>query len=173
VDKFLYWLTGYLPLRIIKEGDAPYLERSYLFTLFNWRFYIHRFVASDPDRGIHDHPWRKAYSIILSGWYYEETRSGTHKVKWFNSLTGDTFHRVILPYSNVIISIDGSAKLKHCWTLFFHHVGDDKDWGFMNKVEDAEVPGTMIYVPYSYPVGFIKHGWWKTAKKGKELRKCL
>lgn len=171
MNKFLYWLTGYLPLRIIKEGDQPYLERSYLFTLFNWRFYIHRFVASDPDRGIHDHPWRKAYSIILSGWYYEETRSGTHKVKWFNSLTGDTFHRVILPPLKK--SFTDHVFEQPCWTLFFHHVGDDKDWGFMTKVEDSPIEGAMLYVPYSYPAGFVKHGWWKNAKKGKELRNCL
>ena len=66
MNRLLLWLTGFLPCRIISEGDQPYLERYYLMTLFGWRFYIHRFVASDPDRGLHDHPWPKAYSIILS-----------------------------------------------------------------------------------------------------------
>jgi len=96
-NKLLYWLSGFMPCRLINDGDRPYLERYYVGTLLGWRFYLHRFVGSDPAGTLHDHPWSKAYSLILSGWYWEETRSGTRRVRWFNSLTGDTFHRVVLP----------------------------------------------------------------------------
>ena len=116
MKKILYWLTNFLPCRIINDGETPYLERYYLGTLFGWRLYLHQFVGSDPDRGLHDHPWSRAFSIILSGWYYELTRSGERRVRWFNSLTGDTFHRVILP----IDWSRGDAPDKPCWTLFFH-----------------------------------------------------
>ena len=47
--RFLYWWSGHLPLRLISKAGGPYLERYYLFTLFGHRFYLHRFVASDPD----------------------------------------------------------------------------------------------------------------------------
>ena len=77
--KLLFWLTSHLPCRIIAEEGSVYLERYYLFTLLGWRFYLHRFVGSDPDRGLHDHPWSRAFSIILAGWYWEQTRSGTRK----------------------------------------------------------------------------------------------
>src|SRR5437660_2113436 len=80
------------PCKIICEADRPYLERYFVCALFGIRFYLHRFVGSDPDRGLHDHPWRWAMSFILRGWYYEATRSGTRAVRWFNFLTGDTFH---------------------------------------------------------------------------------
>jgi hypothetical protein len=53
---FLYWFTGRLPCRIICDGDSPYLERYYLWTVFGTHWYLHRFVASDPDRGYHDQP---------------------------------------------------------------------------------------------------------------------
>jgi hypothetical protein len=97
MHKLLFWLSGHLSCRIISDGEQPYLERYYLLTLFGVRVYLHRFVASDPDRGTHDHPWPWAFSLILAGWYYEETAYGVSIVRWFNALTGSTFHRVILP----------------------------------------------------------------------------
>jgi hypothetical protein len=33
--RVLFWVTGYLPVRFIKEGDRAYLERYYLGTLFS------------------------------------------------------------------------------------------------------------------------------------------
>lgn len=96
MNAILFFLSSFLPLRIISDGEGPYLERYYLFTIFGVRFYLHRFVASDPDRGLHDHPWPWAGSIVLSGHYWEVTRSGTKKVRWLNFLVGDSFHRVKL-----------------------------------------------------------------------------
>ncbi|WP_244260428.1 hypothetical protein [Burkholderia gladioli] len=55
--RVLYAISSRLPCRIIADGNKPYLERYYLATVFGVRFYLHRFVASDPDRGLHDHPW--------------------------------------------------------------------------------------------------------------------
>lgn len=161
--KFLYWFTGYLPCRFINDGEHDYLERYYLFTIFGWRFYIHQFVGSDPDRGLHDHPFAKAYSLILSGWYFEETRSGTRRVRWFNSLTSDTFHRVILP----IDWSKGDAPEKPCWTLFFHKAGDVKPWGFWRPVEgDHEAFVNAAYFqPYTYAREGSQKDWWLTAKR--------
>lgn len=154
----LYWLTSRLPCRIISDDGTPYLERYYLGTVFGVRFYLHRFVGSDPARGLHDHPWAWARSIVLSGWYFEERRDGKrHKVKWYNKLTGDTFHRVILPFYNYMptpsdklpsdwplvagnpiwkLRPDDYAwdKVQPCWTLFFHKVGHVKPWGFLKFV---------------------------------------
>ncbi len=100
MSRLLWRLSAHLPMRVINDGQRQYLVRYYVGTLFGWRFYLHQFVGSDPDRGLHCHPWRLAFSIILSGWYYEETSYGTRKVRWFNWLTGDTFHRVVLPAYN-------------------------------------------------------------------------
>ena len=150
---FLFWLTNHLPCRIISEGDHPYLERYYLFTLLGWRFYLHRFVASDPDRGLHDHPWARAFSIILAGWYWEETRSGTRKVRWFNSLTGDTFHRVVLP-------IRYADEFEYpCWTLFFHRAEYVKEWGFLRG---------QVFIPYIRTRSDEKADWWKRVPKGRD-----
>lgn len=173
INKFLFWVSGRLPVRIISDGEAPYLERYYLFSLLGWTFYLHRFVGSDPDRGLHDHPWARAFSIVLSGWYWEERRSGTKKVRWFNSLTGDTFHRVVLP-----CPLDGRPfdsvmcggphhEPQACWTLFFHRSGRAKTWGFLSPIEGED--GAAVFAPYRYTREGSQAQWWKTAPKGRNI----
>lgn len=155
MSALLMWITSFLPARVISDNGHPYLERYYVATLFGIRFYLHRFVGSDPDRGVHDHPWAWARSIVLAGWYLEERRTGTRTVRWFNSLTGDTFHRIIKP--------EGMADV---WTLFYHKAGDVKPWGFMRQFSE----GVAIWSEYLYGGKGKETAWWLTAKKGRDLR---
>lgn len=159
MSKLLYLLTNYLPAREINDGDRPYLERYYLGTLFGWRFYLHQFVGDDPDRGLHDHPWRRAFSLILSGFYYEYTSYGVRCVKWFNWLNGDSKHRVALP---------AAGGKRPCWTLFAHSAPKVKKWGFYIPI-DRE-PDALLFVPYQYQREGDQTDWWLTAPKGRELR---
>lgn len=149
--KLLYWLTGELPCKIIMDGENPYLERYYLFTLRNTRFYIHRFVASDPSRGLHNHPWRWAISIVLLGYYYEHTHYGISRINWINGLVGDSFHRVILP-----------ANRKDVWTFFFHQKNRAKHWGFLENKNQLGI----IYRPHHPNIG-EPEDWWTQAPAGK------
>lgn len=155
----LYWLSGHLPCRIISDGDKPYLERYYLFTLLGVRFYLHRFVASDPDRGMHNHPWRWAFSMILSGWYYEQTNYGVGTVRWFNGLTGDTFHRVILPTDHGV---------HECWTLFAHRAANAKGWGFLRDFGQLG----SAYLPHRHPGGAPTE-WWNQVPIGRLERRRM
>lgn len=164
-------IASYLPYREISDGDAPYLERYYLGTLCGYRFYLHHFVGSDPDRGLHDHPWPRAYSFILAGWYWEQTRAGMRNVKWFNRLTGDTFHRVILPLKDCPAlepapGETGSPRLT-CWTLFIHKADNVKPWGFWRALPD----GSGTFEPYKYTREGSQVDWWKTAKSKRQLAK--
>lgn len=149
IARLLFRLTGRLPCRLINDGQRRYLERYYLGDLLGARFYLHRFVDDDPDRGLHDHPWNWAGSIVLSGWYIERRRWSFRRVRWFNWLTGDTFHQVQLPYG-----------IRECWTLFFHDASDDKTpWGFLRKVD-----GYPTY--FQYGKGGPADRWWLNAPKG-------
>lgn len=168
-----------LPACSIHQRRQHAISRThYLFTVLGWRFYLHQFVGSDPDRGLHDHPWSKAYSVILAGWYREETRSGARTVRWFNSLTGDTFHRVVLPV-NVIadwLYPDSSVKTRvpiPCWTLFFHRAGDVKPWGFWRPEPASAFTGEARFEPYTYKREGSKKDWWLTAPTGNELREAV
>jgi hypothetical protein len=158
MSRLLYWLTGHLPCRIICDEGKPYLERYYLFTLLGVRFYIHRFVGSDPARGMHDHPWPWAGSVVLSGYYFEVRRGTTQgKVRWFNWLLGDSFHRVILA------QVDNRER--HCWTLFFHRATYIKPWGFLRPIEGHTY---VMWVPHNFPKdgAGTPNPWWNQAPVG-------
>lgn len=188
----LYWLTSFLPCKIIDHKGAPYLERYYLFTVLGVRFYLHRFVDSDPGRGLHDHPWPWAASVVLSGWYYEERRGfektpglralaalmGTEglvrrKVRWFNWLRGDTFHRVVLPkLDQPVFNIEGvmlryKSEPQPCWSLFFHRAAFVKPWGFLRPMAGQT---SLTWVPHNSPGtgGSSQQPWWLTAARGKD-----
>lgn len=151
--KFLFWLTSRLPCRIISEDERPYMERYYLASFCGLVLYIHRFVDSDPDRGLHDHPWPWAFSIILAGWYLEHNRSGIKTVRWLNFLLADSFHRVVLPEG------------KDVYTLFIHRAKKAKGWGFWNGTEEAAEYTKYVYPPGA-PQSFNK--WWLNAPKGRD-----
>lgn len=152
MKRFLYWLTGKLPARAI-SGDRgePYLERYFLFRLLGLQVYIHRFVASDPDRGLHDHPWGWSLSLLLVG-EYREIRDGMVRrlmPGFFNLIRGKDFHRILLD--------DG----KESWTLFIHGPRV-KGWGFLRDGK---------YRPFAvHKDDYPSRSWWKTAPRGRELR---
>ena len=119
IRRALYRISARLPCRIIADSGQPYLERYFVFQGLGVVIYLHRFVAADPDRGLHDHPWPWAFSCVLAGEYQEARRSGMRQVRWFNFLTGDSFHRVLL-----------EPGARSVWTLFVHRNARVKPWGF-------------------------------------------
>ena len=154
----LYWLQSVLKTRQILHNDKPYLERSYVCTLFGWRVYLHRFVACDED-GLHDHPFEQSFSIILKGWYWEDRWAGRRKVRFFNHVGPDCLHRIILPDNG-----------KDVWTLFFH-TERTRPWGFFRSSEksDAIRPQKLEFVPASFGEDPPFSDWSKN-KKGAQLR---
>ena len=162
-SRWLYKFTGRLRCRIINGNQGePYLERYHLFRLpGGGGAYIHRFIESDPDRGLHDHPWNAAVSLILDGSYNEQKLALENNKKtvvertlksWhLNIIRGDDFHRII------------KRDAQPVWTLFMH-TGKIKDWGFLNVKQD----GSADYVPHDAVSTEASHEhWWKTAPRGR------
>lgn len=161
IARLLYKFAMTRPLRVISDNGSPYLERYFLFQFLGWRCYLHRFVASDPDRGWHDHPWRLAVSLLLVGWYYESRTFETRKIRWLNILTADSFHRVVLKD----VCPDAPREV---WTLFFHTQEDVKLWGFMRGSKRS---AQLAWWPYSYS-GKKKNFHWETvAPKGRDVKR--
>lgn len=157
--RFLTWLSDRLPAEEIAHQGEKFMERYYVATLLGWRVYIHRFIGSDPD-GLHDHPWRFGFSLILSGWYMEQRLDRTYVRRWCNAVNGDTFHRVIVP-------VGGEA-----WTLFAHN-RRYKAWGFLRQVSvsgDDELCVGFNYFRANAPVGHSD--WHLTAPRGRDLRQA-
>lgn len=159
-SRVLYRISALFRCRIINGPDQqPYLERYHLLRLpFGYRIYLHRFVASDPGRGLHNHPWQRAFSVVLSGSYEEVRMLGadndntviTRKIRSgnLNCINGSIFHRINL--------IDNSE----CWTLFVHSPSS-QSWGFIKHQNHryAFHDHEEIVRQSSNPE------WWKTAAR--------
>ncbi|MGE0313430.1 MAG: hypothetical protein AB7P21_17615 [Lautropia sp.] len=156
--RLCYALQGRLPTRHISHAGAPYLERSYVATLFGVRIYLHRFVACDED-GVHDHPFRHAASLILAGWYWEDQWASRRKQRWFNRIGPNKLHRVVLP----------EASGADVWTLFLHSPRV-KPWGVMRSVDDGPQGPALRYEPQSDPDDPTHSTWHRRAPTGRALR---
>jgi len=156
----LFRISAYCRCRIINGPDqSPYLERYHLLKMpFGYQLYLHRFVDSDPGRGLHNHPWNSALSMVLCG-EYEEVRMAnagndhqisTRRLKAgrLNWINGSVFHRINLTGNN------------ETWTLFLHGP-KAKSWGFLQTIQNryAFHDHSELLPQASNPL------WWKTAHR--------
>lgn len=104
---------------VIGPADDPQLERWHVVPRNPFgNVYLHRFLRSDDDRALHDHPWDN-HTLVLDGCYLEHLESGETATRF----AGDTVERSAHRAHRVEI-IDGPAI-----TLFF--TGPVvRDWGF-------------------------------------------
>ena len=166
----MMWLTQFLKVRVICDDDGvPYLERYYFATIFGKRIFIHRFMSSDPDRGLHDHPWSWAFSLILAGGYNEIIKCNDDYVgivyrsaPALNKLNGERFHRILMEPEN----------FGKTWSMFVHGPRV-KDWGFMEYTAWDDRIVESNYKKASSPAERKQNQhWWKKAETltGKKLR---
>jgi hypothetical protein len=118
---------------VIGDVQDPYLLRWFVIPrnrFFN--IYLHKFLKSDDDRALHDHPWLFNISILLKGDYLEHKlnrevrlrKRGRVYLRW-----GKAPHRVELLHGIDRVSMNGPFRLKPAWTLFI--TGPIvRDWGF-------------------------------------------
>jgi hypothetical protein len=119
---------------------SEYLTRTLLPRFAGYRPLLHQIHRADQDPHLHNHPWRTARFLVLSGGYVEERLvDGVLRVKpvrrgEVNSINASTFHRVVFVAPNT-------------WTLGL--VGDRcQDWGFL--VDGAVVPHTEYFARKGY-----------------------
>lgn len=173
IRRLLLRLSGYMPAREIKGPNGePYLERYYVGRLFGWTFYLHRFLAGDPDRGLHDHPWDVSISLVLSGGYSEtrlthidctgvHTRTRRVRPGRLNIIRADTFHRV-----------EFGALDTEAWSLFMaHRKLQRKRWGFLFGPFGHGLPSGDFVVEFVPYVGTVDSDWHLRAPTGRDLRR--
>jgi hypothetical protein len=133
------WFTTLLcgrPHFVIGSADDPYLLRWYLVPRNRHvNIYLHKFLRSDDDRALHDHPWWFA-SVILHGGYSEITAShdGTLKQQLRQAPSVRGRGRGVLAYRPAqwrhrvsLFVRDGHEQ--PCWTLIVTGP-KTRDWGF-------------------------------------------
>lgn len=153
--KICKW-RGRWPDRVIGENVDPYLLRWHLIprnSFFN--IYLHKFMRSDDNRALHDHPWAWNISLILRGQYIEHMpydRKRFAKPQISDNITlvdmrtktknrrawrpifrwGITPHRVeLIKYQESFVPRWGWSLIKErpVWTIFItgRYV---REWGF-------------------------------------------
>ncbi len=170
MKQLLYKFTANKPCRLIDIDGAPYLERYYLGTFLGWTFYLHRFVSGDGDRSLHDHPWKRAVSVVLAGSYREsrldylntEHTCGMNTtervVRWFNIIRGSDFHQIL------------DAK-PNTWTLFMHS-SRSKGWGFLKISNMRLMENETAEVVYHQPFDALATiDWHLSAPVGTEANR--
>lgn len=138
------WLTG-KPHQIIGGANDPYMLRWYIIPrnpVVN--IYLHKFLRSDDDRALHDHPWW-FISLMLKGTYDEVTNEGTtrRKAGSFAFRPAEWRHRVQLlldmkgvreNLTDALLNPDTHKQLKRypekpCWTIIVTG-RRTRGWGF-------------------------------------------
>jgi hypothetical protein len=131
VQALLGWLRPIAAMRepdaIIGGKDHPYLLRWHITPRGTGpAVYLHRFLRSDDDRALHDHPWPSA-SIILDGCYIEHEPGDVRLMRPPGTITirePSSAHRVQL-----LTDPSHDDRELPVWTLFL--TGDRvRDWGF-------------------------------------------
>lgn len=205
----LHWLAGFLPLRVIEaEDDAlltrmrgfkPLFERYFLCAIPRWiprwcggAIYLHHYLRSDPDRGLHDHPWDRAFAWQLAGGYSEErldgfSASGMRKIVrrrpagWFYFLRGSDFHRVIVEGSDTAslgaVSdpgpkkgsvTEGCNRPRTSWSLFAHGPYS-KGWGFLRGMA---LERRLVEFVEVHEESSGRNKWWLTAPRGRDQERA-
>jgi len=124
LKKWLFTLFSGRPHFVIGGNEAPYMLRWFLIPrnpLCN--IYLHKFLRSDEDRALHDHPWH-FLSLILSGSYQEITENFITLRQRFSIGFRHASHR------HRVVLLDGANNSPlSVWTLVI--TGPRiRDWGF-------------------------------------------
>ncbi len=120
IGKFIsFFLTGKV---IVNCERKPYLYRWYVVKRERFALFIHRFVRSDEDRALHDHPWDFIVIPIWRG-YLEHNDRGVTRVY---PIIGTRFRRCTYRHRVELI------EEKRAWSLFirFRYT---RTWGFWPK----------------------------------------
>lgn len=139
------------PSRVIGDEANPYMLRWHIFRIGNLpRVFVHKFLRSDYDRALHNHPWW-FISIIIKGQYLEHMPNGDTVLRKAGSVVRrglEHSHRIelIKDCCNVpgaLVPMLFPIREQPCWTLFI--TGPDvRRWGFFcpkGFVDSADFTG--------------------------------
>lgn len=107
---------------IFNQTDGSlYLRRIYLLPFL----YLHRIAQADSDRHLHNHPWKWARSLILSGGYLEAYQDGVASA-WTWRTPGKVVKLGSSLYHRIALVEPGT------WTLFLTGPRT-QSWGFITE----------------------------------------
>lgn len=124
LEEILQKISSRLTYKVILDTCAPTKEPlMHRYKIFRSRWgnmYLHKFLRSDYDRAMHDHPW-SFISLVLTNGYYEHTASGRRfrPPGSLNIRPAEWLHWVEIE--------------KPAWTLVFVRP-KRREWGFLSSI---------------------------------------
>jgi hypothetical protein len=144
----LRWVVERLPTRPYSHIDG-YLERDFIVRPSKWTLgigvRIHRFVSSDTDRALHDHPWWWI-TLVLRGGYMEEVPKhgqwGAMSPQWDRVTRRELVREILRP--------PGCVMFRPRWHR--HRI----------QLLDEQLGATTLFItgPKRYRWGFLTMGGW-------------
>lgn len=162
-EKVLEKIAGRLHRRDILVGDRLYLSRYYLVGGMSsrladlwpeddrppanhdndWTCYLHCFHQPDPDRDLHNHPWRATSTILWGG--YEEVQIALTELDPDGvrvTPRSQELHHIRRPGDEYELFPDTYHSITRLmtprvWTLFAHGP-KERSWGFL--IDGRHVP---------------------------------
>ena len=137
-------LNSLLSCKVIVNCDRePYLHRWYLIRTTRFAVFIHKFIRSDEDRALHDHPWNFFVIPIWRGYIEHSDKACDCGICKNNPGRAKDFPR--LPVQRRVWPIISSRyrtgtyrhrveliKDKPAWSIFIRFK-EQRDWGFWPK----------------------------------------
>ncbi len=117
---------------VVGSAEDPYLYRWWVIPRNKYlNIYLHKFLRSDDDRALHDHPW-PSLGVILWGRYREHMPKDRYN--WIKHGNRDQIVKTRYPLQPVYRNANHIHRIelmqgKPVWTLFL--TGSwTRDWGF-------------------------------------------
>jgi hypothetical protein len=129
VNTWLSTLFSGKPHFIIGNPADPYLLRWYLIPRNHFiNLYLHKFMKSDDDRAMHDHPWW-FISMMISGRYFESLTvpNGRSSENWRHAPS--IAFRWATDRHIVSLAKDEAGDPIPCWTIVLTGP-NSRTWGF-------------------------------------------
>lgn len=130
--------------RLRRESGEVYMDRWQLLKSPILSVYINRINMPDYDRWLHNHPWRRAYSLKLGRKSYTEQvlwpGANSEAVHYLEELGIYAYRRPgrwsRIPELHRIHQLDGGGPV---WTLFIG-IGRKRPWGFRDPSTGEVMP---------------------------------
>jgi hypothetical protein len=147
---YLAWLDKKKLMIFGKEDGELYLTRWHLIRCKWFRVFLHRIYKPDADRACHNHPWPKAFSLILWGGYAEKRLHDARHLQYveYGVYSPGAFATDAFKQNRYHRIVDVKPRT---WTLFFAG-RRTRDWGFL--VDGQHVPWReYLKLPPDYDFG--------------------
>lgn len=124
------WFKGtsmpFWTARTLARPNEPAYMRRYHLLVTRWLVvYLNAILTQDNDERLHTHPWERAWSLKLWGWYIEELPGELFRIPGRLSR---------IPEKHRIVHLNN----RPVWTLFFG-LGAKRPWGFENPDGSLDV----------------------------------